>query len=329
MLANPIHHEHPYPFFSVEPAFSTIDCAHLEGIFEQDLPWLAHGGSFYEVRNCDATDRLAPEFLAALARRMRTLTGLPLTDRIAATAQTMAPGARIGVHTDRPLVGWEAARLVVQFNRGWQPADGGLLQAHDDEAGTRVCASAPPRFNSAFGFGMHQGSYHSVTETTRPRRTFVFNFWHAGNSQELADAVKTLFAAMQFGALPGLLDPDRVAAEESLPEEQTYRALAVATALQRWGLPEAVIRGGYRAATGLQAAPATDCADGVAIALAQWAAQLYVEDFDLTQWQRLSLALAAPPATHRSPLAAFSQIAFPGLRPMEVEALAGPARRRH
>ncbi|WP_295448284.1 2OG-Fe(II) oxygenase family protein [uncultured Thiodictyon sp.] len=310
MLTNPTHHGHPYPFFTVEPAFSPADCAHLEGVFAQDLPWLAHGGSFYEVRNCDATDRLAPAFLAALAERMRTLTGQPLTARVAATAQIMAPGAQIGVHTDRPLVGWETARLVMQFSRQWQPADGGVLQAHDDEAGSRVCASAPPRFNSAFGFVMHQGSYHSVTETTRLRQTFVFNFWHMGNTAELAVAVQTLFAHRQFGELTRLLDADRSTAEGSLPEEQTYRALIVATALQRWGLPDPVIRDGYRAATGLAAPPPTDCAAGVAIALAQWAAQLYVEDFDVAQWQRLSLAMAPLQQTDQSPLAVFSRVAF-------------------
>ena len=316
MLANPAHHQYPYPYFTAGPAFSPALCAHLEGLFDQDLPWLAHGGSFYEVHNCDVTDRLAPEFLAALAQRARTLTGLPLIDRVAVTAQTMAPGARIGVHTDRPLAGWEAARFVVQLNRDWQPADGGLFQVHDDEAGTRVCASQAPRFNSAVGFIMHRGSYHSVTETTRHRRTLVCNFWHVGNSQALADAVQALFAHMQFGELPRRLDPDRSAAEASLPEEQTYRALVVATALQRWGFADSLIRDGYRAVTIPAAAPATDCAAGVAIALAQWAAQLYCEDFDPAQWQRLRVALAPLPPTDCSPLAAFGEVAFPSLWPL-------------
>ena len=39
-------------------------------------------------------------------------------DCLTVTAQTMAPGQRIGVHTDRPLAGWEIARLVVQFHGG-------------------------------------------------------------------------------------------------------------------------------------------------------------------------------------------------------------------
>jgi hypothetical protein len=311
LLDNPVHHRHPYPFFTSESAFSPAVCAQLEGLFAQDLPWLAHGGSFYEVRNCDVTERMTPGLLPALAERTRTLTGLPLTQQVAVTAQTMAPGQRIGVHTDRPLAGWEAARVVVQLNRGWRPADGGVLRAHDDAAGTRVCASQAPRFNSAFGFVMHPGSYHSVTETARPRRTLVFNFWHIGNSPPLGEAVQALFTRMQFGELPDLLDPDRRVAELDLPEDETYRALVVATALQRWGLPEAVIRDGYRAATGRAAPPATDCAAGVAIALAHWAAHLYCDDFDLAQWQRLSLTLPPLAPTDRSRLAAFGQVAFP------------------
>jgi hypothetical protein len=314
LLANPVHHRHPYPFFTVEPAFSPAVCACLEGLFDQDLPWRAHGGSFYEVRNCDLTERIDPSLLAAVVERMRILTGLPLTARVAVTAQTMAPGQRIGVHSDRPLVGFEAVRLVAQWNRGWQAEDGGVLQVHDDAAGTRVCASAAPRFNSALGFIMHPGSYHSVTETAKPRRTLVFNFWHVGNSPALGDAVKALFAHMQFGELPSLLDPIRVEAEQSLPEEHTYRALVVATALQRWGLPEGVIRDGYQAAAFPAEAPGIDSAAAAAIALAQWAAQLYVDDFDLAHWQRLNVALASLRSTDRASLAAFWEIAFPGSR---------------
>ena len=315
MLADPIHHRNPYPYFTAEPAFSPTVCARLEGLFEQDdLPWLEHGGAFYEVRNCDLTTRLEPDLLTAMADRVRTLTGLPLTSRVAVTAQTMAPGQRVGVHSDRPLVGFEAVRLVVQFNRDWQLEDGGILQVHDDEAGTRVCARQAPRFNSAFGFIMHPGSYHSVTETAKPRRTLVFNFWHCGNSPALADAVQTLFAQMRFGELPARLDADRREAESVLPEEQTYLALVVATALHRWGLPERVILAGYRAAIGHPAPPAIDPAAGVAIALAQWAAQLRVDDFDLAQWQRLSDTLAPLPTTDHSPVAVFGQTAFPVLR---------------
>ena len=93
-----------YPYFTAEAAFSPAVCARLEGLFDQDLPWRAHGGSFYEVRNCDVTDRLEPDLLAALAARTRTLTGLPLTQRVAITAQTMEPGQRIGESStsDRP-----------------------------------------------------------------------------------------------------------------------------------------------------------------------------------------------------------------------------------
>jgi hypothetical protein len=311
LLSNPTHHLHPYPYFTAEPAFSPAVCARLERLFEQDLPWREHGGSFYEVRNCDLTERMDPAFLAALANRLRTLTGLPLADRVAVTAQTMAPGQRIGVHSDRPLVGFESVRLVVQCNHGWQSGDGGILRVHDDEAGTRVCAGQAPRFNSAFGFVMHPGSYHSVTETAKPRRTLVFNFWHVGNSPALADSVKALFARMQFAGLPRSLDPIRIQAEEALPEDRTYRALVVATALQRWGLPERVILDGYRAATYPPTAPGTDSAASSAIALAQWAARLYVEDFDLALWNRLSLAFPPIRPTGFSPFAAFGRIAFP------------------
>ncbi len=310
MLADPVHRAHPYPCFTVEPAFSPEVCDRLEGLFDQDLPWREHGGSFYEVRNCDLTERLDPPFLTALAGRMGALTGLPLTQQVAVTAQTMAPGQRIGVHSDRPLVGYESARLVVQLNRHWQPGDGGVLQVHDDEAGSRVLASQPPRFNSAFGFALHPGSFHSVTVTAKPRRTLVFNFWHLGNSPALGEAVQALFARMQFGELPRSLDQDRTQAEATLAEEQTYLALVVATALQRWGLPESVILAGYQAALG--APMPAEHAAATAVTLARWAARLHVAGFDLAEWQGLSPVLAAIGPGVRSTVAAFGRIASPG-----------------
>jgi hypothetical protein len=49
------------------------------------------------------------------------------------------------------------------------------------------------------------------------------------------------------------------------------------------------------------------------VALAQWAARLYAEDFDAAEWQRLSLALAPLGALAPSPAVAFGRVAFPGL----------------
>jgi hypothetical protein len=311
VLASCFHHRQPYPYFTSEQAFTVADCERLEGLFREDLPWLEHGGSFYEVRNCDVTGEVDPPLLLALAQRMRALTGLPLTDRVAVTAQIMAPGQRIGVHSDRPLAGFETVRLVVQCNRQWRPGDGGVLQVLDDETGNRVHATLAPRFNSAFGFVMHPGSYHAVTATARPRRSLVFNFWHAGNGPGLADYLATLFSELRFASLPKALDPICMEAEQSLPEELTYRALVVASALRRWGLPEATLVDGYKATTYPSALPDTTASAGVAIALAQWAAWLYLEGFDLAQWQELKLALLTEPPVGLPEPAAFWRMAFP------------------
>ena len=309
MLSNPIHQRLPYPYFTTEEAFGATDCTRLEGLFAQDLPWREHGGSFYEVRNCDLTDRVDPALREALVDRVQTLTGLEMDTRVAVTAQAMGPGQQIGVHSDRPLVGYEAVRLVVQCNHDWHPGDGGILQVHDDAGGTRICASLAPRFNSAFGFVMHPDSYHSVTRTTRPRHTLVFNFWHVGNSPALAAQVKALFSDMQFAKLPRALDPVCLEAEASLPEDQTYLALVVASALRLWGLPEQTILGGYLAVVRPCLAPATSAEAGLAIALARWAASLHLEGFDVARWQELAPMAAQSADLPR--LEAFRKLAFP------------------
>jgi hypothetical protein len=309
VLSNPIHQRLPYPYFTTEEAFSATDCARLEGLFAQDLPWREHGGSFYEVRNCDLTDRVDTALREALTHRVRALTELALDTRVAVTAQAMGPGQQIGVHSDRPLVGYEAVRLVVQCTHDWHPGDGGILQVHDDAGGTRICASLTPRFNSAFGFIMHPDSYHSVTRTRRSRHTLVFNFWHVGNSPALADQVKGLFSDMQFAKLPRALDPICLEAEASLPEDQTYRALVVASALRLLGLPEQTILAGYLAVVRPCLAQSTSAEAGLAIALAQWAARLHLDGFDVARWQELAPMAAQSADLPR--LEAFRKLAFP------------------
>ena len=44
--------------------------------------------------------------------RMREITGLPLVNRVLVTAQRMLPGQVIGIHSDRPLLGYELAAHI-------------------------------------------------------------------------------------------------------------------------------------------------------------------------------------------------------------------------
>ncbi|MBC8212070.1 MAG: 2OG-Fe(II) oxygenase [Gammaproteobacteria bacterium] len=217
---------------------------------------------------------------------MREITGLPLVNRVVVTAQRMLPGQVIGLHSDRPLLGYEIARLVVQLNKQWQTEHGGVLELFSAPE-SKAEFSINPEFNVAFGFLLHADSYHAVTEVTQSRQSVVFNFWHAANTPELAVHVQALFANIHFSELPAALNPVASAAEMSLPEDTTFRAGTAAVALHRWGYDDATIVTGYQHSAGLSICPTTDAETYAAVLLADWIAYLYRDSFDLSRWKIL------------------------------------------
>jgi hypothetical protein len=217
---------------------------------------------------------------------MREITGLPLVNRVLVSAQRMQPGHVIGLHSDRPLLGYEFVRLVVQLNKQWQPEQGGVLELFSSPE-SAASFRLDPEYNAAFGFSLHAESYHAVTEVAQPRQTVVFNFWHAANTVELAAHLQTLFANLHFSELPTALNPVASAAELSLPEDITFRAGTAAIALHRWGYDEAIIVAGYQHSAGLTICNTSDTETYAAVLLADWIAFLYRDSFDLGRWEIL------------------------------------------
>lgn len=291
MLAQPIHHDSPFPFFYVNAAFSEEQCAALDSLFLQDGDWQHRDGAFYRCSLKDVTENIPDTFQAEVLARMREITGLPLTNRVLVTAQRMLPGQAIGIHSDRPLVGYEIARLVVQLNKHWQTDHGGVLELFSSPESEAVF-SVNPEYNKAFGFLLHVDSYHGVTEAIQPRQTVVFNFWHAANTPELAAHVQALFANIHFSELPAALNPVATAAESSLPEETTFHAGMAALALHRWGYDETTVITGYQYSAGLSVCDSYDAETYAAVRLADWVACLYRDWFDLARWQILRRELA-------------------------------------
>ncbi|WP_346014686.1 2OG-Fe(II) oxygenase [Thiocystis violacea] len=232
------------------------------------------------------TEKIPVSFKSEILARMRELTQLPLVDRVVVTAQRMLPGHVIGIHSDRPLLGYEMARLVVQLNQQWRPEHGGVLELFSSPDGKAV-VRVDPEYNTAFGFPLHAGSYHGVTEVTRPRQTVVFNFWHVANTPELAEYVQALLANLHFSEFPAALNPVASSAESTLPEETTFRAGTAAVALQRLGYDDATIVTGYRHSAGLAICETGDMETDVAVLLADWMAYLYRDSFDLARWNSL------------------------------------------
>ena len=196
------HHHHPFPFFAVNAAFSEEQCAALEQLFAQDIEWQHRDGAFYRCSLCDVTEIIPATFQTEILARMREITGLPLVNRVLVTAQRMQPGQVIGIHSDRPLLGYEIARLVVQLNKQWQAEHGGVLELFASPEGEAVF-SVNPEYNKAFGFLLHADSYHGVTEVTQPRQTVVFNFWHMANTPELAAHIRSLVCQPAFLGISG------------------------------------------------------------------------------------------------------------------------------
>lgn len=286
MLSQPNHHDNPFPFFYVTSAFSAEQCSVLECLFLQDGEWQHRDGAFYRCSLRDVTENIPATFQAEVLGRMREITGLPLVNRVLVTAQRMLPGQVIGIHSDRPLMGYEIARLVVQLNKQWQAEHGGVLELFSSPE-SKAVFSVNPEYNNAFGFLLHVDSYHGVTEVTQPRQTVVFNFWHAANTPELAAHVQALFTNVHFSELPAALNPVASAAELSLPEETTFRAGTAAVALQRWGYDELTIVAGYRHSAGLSLCDTHDAETYAAVLLADWIAFLYRDSFDLARWKIL------------------------------------------
>jgi len=291
LLSQPIHHDSPFPFFYDNSAFSAEQCAELEHLFLQDGEWQHRDGAFYRCSLRDVTEHIPTRFQTEVLGRMREITGLPLTNHVLVTAQRMQPGQVIGIHSDRPLVGYEIARLVVQLNKHWHAEHGGVLELFSSPESDAVFR-VNPEYNKAFGFLLHGDSYHGVTEAAQPRQTVVFNFWHAANTPELAAHVQALFANMHFSELPTLLDSVAAAAELSLPEDTTFYAGMAALALHRWGYDETTIVAGYRHSAGLAICDTNDTETYAAVLLADWVACLYRDSFDLARWKILRRELA-------------------------------------
>ncbi|MBK5966649.1 hypothetical protein CCR95_21870 [Thiocystis minor] len=286
MLLQLNHHHHPFPFFCVDAAFSEEQCAALEGLFLPTNDWQHRDGAFYQCSLCDVTEKIPASFQTELLARMREITRLPLVNRILVTAQRMLPGHVIGRHSDRPFLGYEMVRLVVQLNQHWRPDHGGVLELFSSPDGQAVFR-VDPEYNTAVGFPLHAGSYHGVTEVTQPRQTVVFNFWHVANTPELAEYVQALFANLHFSEFPAALNPVASSAESTLPEETTFRAGTAAIALRRLGYDEATIVTGYRHSAGLALCETGDAETDAAVLLADWMAYLYRESFDLARWKIL------------------------------------------
>jgi hypothetical protein len=298
MLREVSHYHEPFAHFLCAEAFDDADRKDLARLFAGEHNWQHREGDFYRCFLRDATVEVSADLRQKLADRMRDITGLALSDQVHVTAQRMEKGQDIGPHSDQPLLGYEIARLAVPLTTPWMPHHGGILELLDVPEGP-AAVSIEPKYNRAFGFVLHPGSFHRVTAVTRTRRSVVFNFWHPANTPELAAAIEAILDRPQFSELPKSLNALACEAEDKRPEEVTYGASLSAWLLYRWGYEPSTIIAGYALYAGFDVETKLSVEAYAATQLARWVTQLDQGCFDLVQWEALKDTLHGKPRFNR------------------------------
>ncbi|WP_375459852.1 cyclophane-containing peptide 2OG-Fe(II) oxygenase YhhC [uncultured Enterovirga sp.] len=153
--------------------------------FETEAPWRLRSESFYEqyelnLHQAELPSSVAflvsPEFVGELAARML----LPLTSDplllVEANAHKLLPGQTIKIHNDY-IDGEESHRILVQVNREWSDANGGLLMFFSGPAAGDVARVIRPLHRSGTAFEISPRSFHAVsTIHAGERYTVVYSF---------------------------------------------------------------------------------------------------------------------------------------------------------
>lgn len=155
---------------------------------EEDAPWRLRVADFYEQYEFSFNDVILPDPLADafsssamqdLRQHMELLFGVDLSTRIDITAHRLSHGQRIRIHNDF-IPGEESHRLLIQLNRGWKDANGGLLVFFNSSNPSDVHRVLRPLHNTGVVFEISQSSLHAVTPIhAGDRYTLVFSFFPA------------------------------------------------------------------------------------------------------------------------------------------------------
>lgn len=151
-------------------------------------PWRRHVHYFFDQFEYNLIDAKLPPLLheglvsartlRGLRERMEALFSVRLADVFSVTAHRLVPGQGIGVHTDRPLLGYESHRMVVHLGPEFRDQNGGHLMFFDGPAERDFVQAFRTVHNSAVAFELSPDSYHAVGELARGvRYTVVYSFW--------------------------------------------------------------------------------------------------------------------------------------------------------
>jgi|ERR1043165_120065 Rps23 Pro-64 3,4-dihydroxylase Tpa1-like proline 4-hydroxylase len=176
----------PFPYAISPGAFDDEISFEILEWLEAEAPWKLVETDFYEQFEFSFDDARTPDrlmflrderFLDALRAEVQKQLGIPLGNRIDATAHRLIPGQRIRIHNDF-LPGGETHRLLIQLNRGWRDENGGFLLFFNSLDPADVHKVFRPVHNSVIAFSISPGSHHAVTTIHRSERfTLVYSFY--------------------------------------------------------------------------------------------------------------------------------------------------------
>jgi Rps23 Pro-64 3,4-dihydroxylase Tpa1-like proline 4-hydroxylase len=185
-LSAAVSRSQPFPCFTVARAISRELEEALLTWFESEAPWRLSVMDFYEQYEFDFQDvdlpgELKPLFadgtLHELRRNVGVLLGASLKPEVNITAHRLNRSQKIRIHNDARPDG-ETHRFLIQLNRSWHEANGGLLMLFRGPEVESLDDLISPTSRSAFGFAISGASYHAVSQVHHgDRYTLVFSFY--------------------------------------------------------------------------------------------------------------------------------------------------------
>src|ERR1019366_9469775 len=154
----------PFRHFALRSAVDPSFGDELLTWFESSAPWARQEiPGFYEIHNLDLKSLLLPPGLSVLqdVRFLNDVRGefsrlfeTSLHDEVRVDAHRLSDGRRIRIHTDHGDT-CQSHRLLIQLNRGWTSAHGGLLVLLPEASPGQLTEEHvfyPPHHLSAVGF---------------------------------------------------------------------------------------------------------------------------------------------------------------------------------
>jgi Rps23 Pro-64 3,4-dihydroxylase Tpa1-like proline 4-hydroxylase len=174
----------PFPHVTTGLMFGADLCDLTLDWFEREAPWRLKIASFYEQWELHLDRTVLPGHLLslidgdALARVQDLLK--PITpsalELVEVTAHKLLAGQTIRIHNDF-IPRQETHRVLLQLNRGWAEAQGGILMLFGSADATDLRRALRPIHRSGFAFEISPQSFHAVsTIASGERFTVVYSF---------------------------------------------------------------------------------------------------------------------------------------------------------